>query len=50
MGTLPFMLHCLRCGHDWIRRTRTPPKQCPHCHSPYWNKEKTRFFGKDKKK
>ena len=32
-------LECKRCGHVWI------PKQeevriCPHCKSPYWDKER----------
>jgi DNA-directed RNA polymerase subunit RPC12/RpoP len=31
-------LHCLRCGHRWIRRKATPPKNCPKCISPYWDK------------
>lgn len=31
-------LHCLRCGHNWIPRKETPPKRCPKCNSPYWNK------------
>jgi len=31
-------LHCLRCDHIWIRRKATPPKNCPKCISPYWNK------------
>jgi len=31
-------LHCLRCGHSWIRRKATHPKNCPKCISPYWDK------------
>lgn len=32
---------CLRCGHEWVARTKKPVK-CPNqkCQSPYWNKEK----------
>lgn len=33
-------LHCKRCGHNWLPRNYTEePKVCPHCGSPYWNKE-----------
>jgi|GEM_PF-2011971 len=35
-------LTCLRCGHSWIRRKVTPPKNCPKCISPYWNKPRQR--------
>lgn len=31
---------CTRCYHAWKRRKKTPPKQCPKCHSPYWNAPK----------
>ena len=31
-------LKCLRCGHTWVPRREKPPKTCPKCHSPYWNK------------
>jgi predicted Zn-ribbon and HTH transcriptional regulator len=31
---------CKRCGHEWIPRNMKKPKQCPNCHSPYWDKEK----------
>jgi predicted Zn-ribbon and HTH transcriptional regulator len=40
---MKLVLHCLRCGHDWLRRSLTAlPKQCPRCHSPYWNKKRVR--------
>ncbi len=29
---------CLRCGHKWVGRTKSEPKRCPKCKSPYWNK------------
>ena len=35
---------CGRCGHQWeLKRTDAAgklliPKNCPRCHSPYWNK------------
>lgn len=31
---------CLRCGHEWIKRTDAPVV-CPGCHSPYWDKKKS---------
>ncbi|MFH1031371.1 MAG: hypothetical protein V1767_02235 [Chloroflexota bacterium] len=31
-------LKCLRCEHTWIPRQPAPPKVCPHCNSPYWDK------------
>jgi Zn finger protein HypA/HybF involved in hydrogenase expression len=30
---------CKRCSHTWIPRKENI-KQCPKCHSPYWNKER----------
>ena len=33
---------CLRCDHLWPKREETPPVKCPQCHSPYWNRERTR--------
>ena len=36
------VLQCTRCGYEWIQRQATAPKSCPHCNSPYWNKERTR--------
>lgn len=42
-------LTCLRCGHSWIRRKVTPPKNCPKCISPYWNKPRQRAKKSDKK-
>ena len=27
---------CLRCGHEWLRRTGRP-KKCPKCRSAYWD-------------
>jgi len=31
-------LTCLRCEHEWTPRYEKKPENCPHCHSPYWNK------------
>jgi len=39
----PLMLRCLRCDHEWLRRSlKSDPKQCPRCHSPYWNRPRRR--------
>ena len=35
-------LHCSRCGYSWFPRKPTPPKNCPDCNSPYWNKARVR--------
>jgi DNA-directed RNA polymerase subunit RPC12/RpoP len=31
---------CLRCSHEWLPRVTSRPVQCPHCHSPYWDKQR----------
>lgn len=36
------ILKCLRCNHEWIPRSSTPPYVCSRCRSPYWNKERIR--------
>lgn len=28
---------CLRCGHEWIKRTAGRPARCPGCKTPYWD-------------
>jgi hypothetical protein len=28
---------CLRCGHQWTRRTAKRPVQCPNCKQPRWD-------------
>ena len=43
-------LTCLRCDHMWFPRTPEPPKVCPKCKSPYWNKEKVRLTVKGRPK
>ena len=35
-------LKCNRCKHEWLPRKETPPKTCPNCNSPYWNKKRIR--------
>ena len=38
-------LYCQRCGHKWKPRTGgTPPRKCPHCDSPNWNKPTKTYF------
>ena len=32
---------CNRCGYVWIPR-KEDVRNCPHCNSPYWNKQRTR--------
>ena len=27
---------CRRCGHEWYRRSPSPPAQCPKCGSSRW--------------
>lgn len=30
---------CERCGHEWIPRDPDePPRRCPACKSPYWDR------------
>lgn len=31
-------LTCTRCQHTWHPRQPQPPKFCPQCRSPYWDK------------
>lgn len=31
-------LSCQRCEHTWIPRHENPPRHCPKCKSPYWDK------------
>ena len=31
---------CERCKHEWAGRLSRPPKVCPRCNSPYWNKSR----------
>ena len=33
---------CERCGHKWIPRTKSYPRVCPDCKSPYWDKARTK--------
>src|SRR5579862_400751 len=37
---------CDRCGHEWIPRDLDQdPIACAKCHSPYWNRPRTRKKG-----
>lgn len=38
------VLKCTRCGHEWYPRSPRPPRTCPACHSPYWNRPRIRNF------
>lgn len=31
---------CLRCGHQWMPRTRERPRACPKCKSPWWDRDR----------
>lgn len=31
---------CSRCGHEWVPRNEAPPRVCPKCKSPYWDRER----------
>lgn len=31
---------CTRCAHQWVPRRDLPPRVCPKCKSPYWNRER----------
>jgi predicted Zn-ribbon and HTH transcriptional regulator len=44
-----FLLQCNRCGHKWLRRTLTEPKQCPMCRSKQWNKQRIRKIRRDRR-
>jgi hypothetical protein len=37
---------CKRCKHEWVGRLTRPPKVCPGCNSPYWNKPKWKGIDK----
>ncbi len=38
---------CKQCGYVWNERyVGTIPTFCPHCHSVYWNSEKTTKKGR----
>lgn len=38
--TLP-ILHCLRCGHQWVPKMDWTPRVCPRCKNAWWNKPRT---------
>lgn len=29
---------CERCRHEWVPLRSGPPRVCPKCKSPYWDK------------
>jgi len=38
----PHTYTCTRCDHEWRPRNDQPPKHCPSCKSPYWDKPRTK--------
>jgi len=36
---------CERCGHEWIKRGKLEPVQCPKCKSARWNEPKQEKTG-----
>lgn len=45
MSKVPVLgYRCQRCGHEWLprRNSKNPPRVCPHCKSPYWDKPRTK--------
>lgn len=35
---------CTRCRHEWVpmKASSNPPRVCPKCKSPYWDRERQR--------
>jgi predicted Zn-ribbon and HTH transcriptional regulator len=31
-------LNCVKCNHEWIKRTDKKPKTCPKCKNYHWEK------------
>jgi DNA-directed RNA polymerase subunit RPC12/RpoP len=31
-------LKCVKCGHEWLPRQESKPKECPNCKSTNWDK------------
>ncbi len=31
------ILHCMRCGSEWVQRFERIPQNCSVCNSQYWN-------------
>lgn len=40
---------CKRCSHEWTPRSNKPPRVCPKCKSPYWDRERIRLVKKGEK-
>ena len=38
-----FKLKCKRCDYEWVPR-QADVRLCPHCRSPYWDREKRKEF------
>ena len=41
-------LQCKHCGHDWFRRSKKEPKNCPSCRKVLVRKERVSVFGFEK--
>jgi rubrerythrin len=40
---------CERCGHEWIPKDeKKPPRVCPSCKSPYWDRPRRKDAEKRK--
>ena len=37
---------CERCEHEWVPREEQPPRVCPRCKSPYWDRPRQKKQGK----
>jgi DNA-directed RNA polymerase subunit RPC12/RpoP len=47
MAMVPITLmgyRCARCTHQWVpmKSASAPPRVCPKCKSPYWDRERQR--------
>lgn len=36
------VMRCNRCMHVWWPKKNSPPRVCPRCKSPYWNRTRSR--------
>ena len=37
---------CERCEHEWVPREDAPPRVCPKCKSPYWDRPRKKVKNK----
>lgn len=43
-SSVPGMLHCNQCDHDWLPRSDSRPERCPSCRSSRWDEERDHTF------